>query len=379
MQGVYTELSLIVCFATQEDSDIPPVPEIRSFSRHVMNGYFNSKADVQYKNMAAHELLVLMGTLHNAEHDIGDCFDPVSHVPTQGYLHSMGAMLHSLSEYAKHTSPKSKDDRTASFTPKSSYWTDLFGSQETTAKGFTVIPVWPPMFAKFVGGCGLYMVEAKLYVELLGDPERLFYMPVAIAMTSPSRDDRYKRTSMKYPMELLNGDFVSNTQVFLLCSKATLAYCHVLDPSLFDYYELDNYHNCASLSTGWARPYRNISQQFHDDWESRVHPSDDIMRNQLRGELSSVSFSISYIGIRSIDFKVGSWGCTDRVLDIPTTRVNTNSGSILLWSARTVHCGVGGYKRTSSSCHGYGILRGTKLPTNNNDVFVTTCGRSPLA
>ena len=83
---MYTELSLIVCFATQEDSDIPPVPEIRSFSRHVMNGYYNSKADDQYKNMEAHELRFLMGTLHSAEHDIGDCFDPVSHVPTQTYL-----------------------------------------------------------------------------------------------------------------------------------------------------------------------------------------------------------------------------------------------------------------------------------------------------
>ena len=116
----------------------------------------------------------------------------------------------------------------------------------------------------------------------------------------------------KDPTKILKDDFVSNTQVFLLCAKTTLAYFYVMDPSLYAYYELYNYQNCASLENNHNRLVTS-HMIFHDDWGSRVHPFDDIMRDQRSGELSIVSFSISYIGIRTIDIKEGSWGCTGGV------------------------------------------------------------------
>ena len=133
---------------------------------------------------------------------------------------------------ARRTLQKSKDYSTATLSGKSTYWTDLFGSLETTAKGFTVVPMWPPKFAKFVGGCGLYMVRANLDVKLVGDLERLLYMPKFIPMNTAERNRWYERAIRKDPTNMLKADFVSNTQVFLLCAKATLAYCHVLDPPL---------------------------------------------------------------------------------------------------------------------------------------------------
>lgn len=95
----------MVCFSTQESSDVESVLAVRSFALVVMNE-FHFKADGQYKNMESDELHAGMDSLHDAERDIGDSSDPLGHVPTQKYSERMGVFWCSLSEYVKNTPHK---------------------------------------------------------------------------------------------------------------------------------------------------------------------------------------------------------------------------------------------------------------------------------